>query len=255
MTYNFKNTIIRKTNKSIQRALSSQNLNPEYENILEEHNSYIKTLKDLGIKINMLESLENFPDSIFVEDPALIYKTTCIILNPSDPSRNGEKKIISNEIKKYFENIFYIESGFIEGGDVLNIDNHFIIGLSNRTNKLGAENLSKILYSLGATVSVCVTPKDVLHLKSECSLVDDNVILASSKMANLHHFKSNYKLIELPIGEEGAANSLRINNKLLLPDGFRKAEDILSKKFDIIKIKVNEISKVDAGLSCMSLRW
>ena len=255
MTYKFTNAIVRKPNKSIHNALSSQYLHPSYEKILEIHDNYINSIEEAGLNIILLESLEKYPDSIFVEDPALIFKNNIIVLNPSDVTRNGEAKIIKNEISKYFENIFVVETGKIEGGDILNIDNHFIIGLSNRTNKLGAENLSKILYSLGATVSVCVTPKDVLHLKSECSLVDDNVILASSKMANLHHFKSNYKLIELPIGEEGAANSLRINNKLLLPDGFRKAEDILSKKFDIIKIKVNEISKVDAGLSCMSLRW
>ena len=64
----------------------------------------------------------------------MIYKENCIILNPSDPSRNGEK-IISNEIKGYFENIYFIDNGFIEGGDILNINNHFIIGLSDRTNK------------------------------------------------------------------------------------------------------------------------
>ena len=75
-----------------------------------------------------------------------------------------EKKIISNEIKGYFENIYFIDNGFIEGGDILNINNHFIIGLSNRTNKLGAENLSRILISLGASVSICETPKNILHL-------------------------------------------------------------------------------------------
>ena len=62
-------------------------------------------------------------------------------------------------------------------------------------------------------------------------------------------------LIKLPIGEEGAANALRINDKLLLPDGFIRAEEMLSKKYNIIKVKVDEIAKVDAGLSCMSLRW
>ena len=101
---------------------------------------------------------------------------------------------------------------------------------------------------------MCYT-KNSLHFKSECSLIDDDIILVSNKMANVEYLKSNYKLIELPIGEEGAANSLRINDKLLVPDGFNKADEILSKNFDIIKIKVNEISKVDAGLSCMSLRW
>jgi len=255
MTYSFKNIIIRKPNRSINKALSSQNINPVFENIIKEHDSYVKVMNELDLKVNILEPLEDFPDSIFVEDPALIYKTNCIILNPSDPSRNGEKKIISEEIKKYFDNLIFIENGFVEGGDILNIFNHFVIGISNRTNNLGAESLKNILISLGATVSICETPKKVLHFKSECSLIDDDVILVSNKMAKLEYLKSNYNLIELPIGEEGAANSLRINNKLLVPDGFSKADEILSKNYNIIKIKVDEISKIDAGLSCMSLRW
>ena len=159
------------------------------------------------------------------------------------------------EIQHFFDNMLFVEDGFVEGGDILNINNHFIIGLSDRTNKLGAENLSNILHKLGATVEICKTPDDVLHFKSECSALDDDVILVSSKMAQLDYLKSNYQLIELPIGEEGAANTLRINDKLLLPDGFIKAEEMLSKKYNIIKIKVDEIAKVDAGLSCMSLRW
>ena len=255
MTYNFKNAIIRKPNKSIQNGLSSQNLHPNYEIIKEEHHNYVNAINEAGLKITLLEPLEDYPDSIFVEDPALTYNSNVIILNPADLSRNGEKNIIKNEIKHLFDNIFVVEDGFVEGGDILNINNHFIIGLSNRTNKLGADNLSKILQSLGATVEICKTPDDVLHFKSECSVLDDDTILVSNKMAKLDYLKSNYHLIELPSGEEGAANSLRINDKLLLPDGFTKAEEMLSKKYNIIKVKVDEIAKVDAGLSCMSLRW
>ena len=255
MSYYFNNVIIRKPNKNIKNALSSKNIKPVYENILEEHNIYLNVMYSLGLKIKLLDPLQEFPDSIFVEDPALIYKSTCIILNPSDPSRNGEKKIISEEIKKYFDNLIFIENGFIEGGDILNIFDHFIIGISKRTCKIGAENLKNILISLGATVSICQTPKNVLHFKSECSLIDQNLILVSNKMAQLKYLKENYNLIELPVGEEAAANCLRINNKLLLADGFTKAHEILSKNFDVIKLKVEEISKVDAGLSCMSLRW
>ena len=255
MAYNFKNAIIRKPNKSIQNGLSSQNLHPQYEIVLEEHYNYIKSMREAGLKINLLEPLEEYPDSIFVEDPALAYKSNIIILNPFDPTRNGEKNIIKNEIKHFFNRIFFVEDGFIEGGDILNINNHFIIGLSERTNKLGAENLSNILKNLGATVEICRTPNGILHFKSECSVLDNETILVSSNMAKLDYLKSNFKLIELPIGEEGAANSLRINDKLLLPDGFVQAEEILSKNYNIIKINVNEIAKVDAGLSCMSLRW
>lgn len=255
MSYSFKNAIIRQPNKSIQNGLSSLNLHPQFEIITEEHSNYIKAIKEAGLQIKLLESLEEYPDSIFVEDPALIYKTNVIILNPFDPSRNGEKNIIKNEIKHFFDNILFVEEGYVEGGDILNINNHFIIGLSHRTNKLGANNLSKILQSLGATVEICKTPDDILHFKSECSIIDDDTILVSAKMAQLDYLKSHYHLIELPIGEEGAANALRINDKLLLPDGFVKAEEMLSKKYNIIKVKVDEIAKVDAGLSCMSLRW
>ena len=255
MTYKFSKAIIRKPNKNIHNALSSQYLHASYEKILEIHNNYITSIEEAGLSTILLDNLEDYPDSIFVEDPALIYKNNIIILNPSDLTRNGEAKIIKNEISKYFEKIFVVEKGTIEGGDILNINNHFIIGLSNRTNKLGAETLSNLLTSLGATVEICQTPKDILHFKSECSLIDDDVILVSYRMAKLDYLKSNYKLIELPYGEEGAANSLRINDKLLVPDGFIKAEEILTNKYNIIKINVNEIAKVDAGLSCMSLRW
>ena len=255
MSYSFKNAIIRQPNKSIQNGLSSQNLHPQYEIIAEEHLNYINAMEEAGLQIQLLEALEEYPDSIFVEDPALTYKSNVIILNPFDPSRNGEKNIIENEIKDLFDNILFVEDGFVEGGDILNINNHFIIGLSNRTNQLGAENLSTILQGLDATVEICKTPDDILHFKSECSVIDDDTILVSNKMAQLDYLRSNYHLIELPIGEEGAANSLKINDKLLLPDGFEKAEEILSKKYTIIKVKVDEIAKVDAGLSCMSLRY
>ena len=255
MSYSFKNAIIRLPNKSIQNGLSSQNLHPQYEIIAEEHSNYIKAIKEAGLQIKLLESLEEYPDSIFVEDPALTYQSNVIILNPFDPSRNGEKNIIKEEIKHLFDKMLFIEDGFVEGGDILNINNHFIIGLSHRTNKLGAENLSSLLNKLGATVEICKTPDDILHFKSECSIIDDDTILVSNKMAQLDYLKSHYHLIKLPTGEEGAANALRINDKLLLPDGFTKAEEMLSKKYNIIKVKVDEISKVDAGLSCMSLRY
>ena len=255
MTFQFKKVILRKPNNSIVNALSSKSIKPIFNEIVKEHNLYLNTLKNLELEVHILDKLEEYPDSIFVEDPALIYKSSCIILNPSSPSRNGESKIINKEIKKFFEHLLFIKEGTVEGGDVLNINDHFIIGLSNRTNLLGAQNLSNLLISIGATVKICETPRDVLHFKSECSLLDDNLILVSKRMSKIDYLKTNYQLIELPNGEEGAANSLRINNKLLIPDGFPKSEEILSKKFEIIKIKVDEISKLDAGLSCMSLRW
>ncbi len=255
MTHHFKKAIIRKPCKNVVNGISSKKIQPNYNKLVEEHEFYTKTLNSLNLEVIRLNELENFPDSVFVEDTALIYKSICIILNPRDKSRNYESKVIKDEIKKYFDNMLFIENGFVEGGDVLNINDNFIIGISSRTNILGAQNLANLLESLGASVKICETPKTILHFKSECSLLDDETILVSKQMSKLEYLKSNYKLIELPIGEEGAANCLRINDNLLIPDGYIKAEKILSKNYNIIRIKTDEINKVDAGLSCMSLRW
>ena len=148
-----------------------------------------------------------------------------------------------------------VDDGKIEGGDILRINDTFIIGLSERTNKEGAEELEKILLHLGAKVTITNTPNGVLHFKSDCSLLDDETILQTKKMSLTGFFENQFKVINVPEGEEIVANSLRVNNYLLVPKGFEKTYELLSKSYKIILAKVDEISKVDAGLSCMSLRW
>ena len=108
---------------------------------------------------------------------------------------------------------------------------------------------------MGASVEISSTPKDILHFKTHCSLIDNDTILLTKKMKRLNIFIQKYNLIEVPEGEEIAANSLRINDYLLIPKGFKKTADLLSKNYNLILLEVSEITKVDAGLSCMSIRW
>ena len=255
MSYNFKNTLVRKPGKSISKAISSMGLVPKYEIVIKEHENYIKTLKNSGVNVISLTPLEDFPDSIFVEDPALTFLDFCIILRPGADTRFGEREVFESEAKEYFEKVFSLEKGRVEGGDVLRINNHFIIGLSDRTNKYGAEDLAKKLIYLGATVEISKTPKGILHFKSECSLLDDETIFLTRRMSETKFFSKNYRTVEVPIGEEIAANSLRVNENLIIPRGFNKTQELLSKNYNIKLLDVNEISKVDAGLSCMSIRW
>ena len=255
MSYNFKNTLVRRPGKSISKAISSMGLVPKYEIVIKEHENYIKTLKNSGVNVISLAPLEDFPDSIFVEDPALTFLDFCIILRPGADTRFGEREMFESEAKEHFEKVFSLEKGTVEGGDVLRINNHFIIGLSDRTNKYGAEDLAKKLIYLGATVEISKTPKGILHFKSECSLLDDETIFLTRRMSETKFFSKNYRTVEVPIGEEIAANSLRVNENLIIPRGFYKTQELLSKNYNIKLLDVNEISKVDAGLSCMSIRW
>ena len=255
MAYNFKNTLVRKPGKSISKAISSMGLIPKYEIVIKEHDNYIKALKDSGVNVISLAPLEGFPDSIFVEDPALTFRDFCIILRPGAKSRFGERKVFESEAKEHFEKVFALEKGTVEGGDVLRINDNFIIGLSDRTNKYGAEELANKLIYLGATVEISKTPEGILHFKSECSLLDDETIFLTRRMSETKFFSKNYRTVEVPSGEEIAANSLRVNENLIIPMGFHETQELLSKNYKIKLLDVNEISKVDAGLSCMSIRW
>ena len=255
MAYNFKNALVRTPCKSISNALSSIGEKPDFEKVIAEHNDYKIQLERSDIKIITLDALEDYPDSVFVEDPAITFQDFCIILRPGAPSRFGEHEVFRNEAKNIFEEVFEVDNGKIEGGDILRINDRFIIGLSERTNKEGADELEKILLHLGAKVTITNTPNGVLHFKSDCSLLDDETILQTKKMSLTGFFENHFKVINVPEGEELAANSLRVNKHLLVPKGFEKTYELLSKSYDIKLANVNEISKVDAGLSCMSLRW
>ena len=255
MSYLFKKALVRKPSKSIVNGISSSGEKPNFKQVKKEHKNYINLLIDSKVEVFTLNALEDYPDSVFVEDPAITYKDFCIILRPGVPSRYGEQTVFKNEAKDYFDKVFTIENGSIEGGDIININENFIIGLSERTDIAGAEELSGLLKSLGARVEITKTPKGVLHFKSDCSLLDNETILQTEKMSSTKFFNKNFNTIIVPLGEEIAANSLRINGNLLVPQGYRKTCDLLAKNYNVKLVNINEISKVDAGLSCMSLRW
>ena len=94
-----------------------------------------------------------------------------------------------------------------------------------------------------------------MHFKSECSLLDEETILATDNLIKSDFFNKKYRIIKVPEGEETGANCLRINEHLLIPKGYARLLDLLSKDYKVRVLDVTEMEKVDAGLSCLSLRW
>ena len=254
MATNFKRAIIRNPGKKICNAISTRGLTPDFRKAKQQHNQYRKVLENLGLKVHVLEPLEEFPDSVFVEDPALVINDICIILRPGVASRFGESKVLEGDLTSIFSDIYRIKNGKIEGGDILRIGSHFIVGLSERTNEEGARNLGEVLAPLGCTLEISKTPEGVLHFKSECSLISNDTILATEKLIGTGFFENKYRLLKVPKGEELGSNCLSINDHVLIPKGFNKIANLLSKEHKIIVVDVSEMEKADAGLSCMSLR-
>jgi len=252
----FTQAIVRTPCKNFVKGLTTADLGlPNYPLALSQHQKYIETLKQCGLKVTILEADENYPDSTFVEDTALLTPYCAVIANPGAQTRKGEVNEMNDVVKRFYSDIEYIIApGTLEAGDVMMAGSHYYIGLSERTNKHGAEQLNDILKKYGMTGST-VTLKNVLHLKSGVSYLENDILLAAGEFPTKAEFQK-YNLVKIDDDESYAANSLWINDKVLVPNGFPKTKKQIEKSgYITIEVNVSEFQKLDGGLSCLSLRF
>jgi len=253
----FTNAFVRTPGRSIVEGLSnSKTLGlPNYKQAIIQHQSYIDALTKCGLDVHVLEPCEEYPDSTFVEDVALITPNCAIITRPGAPSRRGEVYEIEFVLKQRFNNIEVIEApGTIEGGDIMMVGEHYFIGLSERTNLEGARQIIQILkkYDMsGSTISL----KKVLHLKTGLSYLEKNNLVVCGEFINDTCFEK-YNTIEIPENESYAANCIWVNESVIIPLGYPTAKQIIMNAgYTVIETDVSEFQKLDGGLSCLSLRY
>ena len=252
----FKKAIVRKPCKNLVYGLTSVNLGkPDYGLALKQHQKYIEALEDCGLNVIILDADENYPDSTFVEDTALLTPHCAIITNPGAPSRNGEVTKMQRVLEKQFSNLEYIKApGTLEAGDIMMAIKHFYIGLSERTNSDGANQLINILKKYNFTGSA-INVENTLHLKSGVSYLENNNLLSVAGFSSKQEFQK-FNVITVDDDESYAANSLWINDKVLVPKGYPKTKEKIEKAgYITIDIDVSEFRKLDGGLSCLSLRF
>ena len=251
----FKYAITRKPGVNFADGLTQAQLgSPSYEGITEQHRAYVATLKKQGLKVTDLEPLDEYPDAYFVEDPVVVTPDVAVITIPGAPSRQGEQDSLVPHLEPFREIAHVQPPGTVDGGDVLMVDHHFFIGISARTNANGAEQLGRILHKFGYTW-VTVTVANGLHLKSDVNYIGHNTLLISARYAAAEQF-CDYNKIVLSDEESYAANSLWLNDHLIMPKGFPRTKDQLKHRgYDILELEVSEVRKMDGGLTCLSLRF
>ena len=255
----FNHVIVRRPCKAMVEGITSGMYpgKPDYELALKQHDDYIEALKKCDVDVTVLEADERYPDSCFVEDPALITRACAIITNPGAESRNGEKEEIIGAVRKFFsdDKIEYIKSpGTLEGGDVMMCGDHFYVGRSARTNEEGIRQLTEILAKYGMTCSE-VTLEEVLHLKTGVNYLEDNNMLVSGEFIEKPEFAS-YNRVVIPEEEAYAANCIWVNDTVIVPAGYpavlKAVEDL---GYRTLLVDTSEYRKLDGGLSCLSLRF
>jgi dimethylargininase len=270
---------------NFSQGLTSSGLGaPDYERALKQHQAYCATLEQCGLTLTRLEANPDYPDSTFVEDTAVLVEvqdedTTqserqAILSRPGAPSRAGEVVTIRKRLNDVFPALFSIQSpGTLDGGDVCQAANHFFIGISERTNETGAQQLAELLAPRGyassfvdiRTSGTGVPPvnhapgagatSELLHLKSGLSYLGDNRLAVTDALAERPEF-AGYDLIRVPAGEEYAANCIRVNDQVLVAAGHPGFERKLRELgYQTIALEMSEFQKMDGGLSCLSLRF
>jgi len=251
----FTKAIVRKPSTTFSQGLSSSKLgSPDYQLCLKQHQAYVEALKICGLEVIELEVEEDFPDSTFVEDTAIVTEKCAIITHPGHETRRGEVSSIENELKKYRPIEQIKAPGTLDGGDIMQVEDHFYIGLSNRTNKEGADQLTSFLNKYGYTAST-IDVKDILHLKSGVNYIGDGIIVLMESLKDLKEVATYEKMLIKP-EETYASNCVRINDCIVMAKGFPDTKKKLSTTpYKIIELDMSEFEKMDGGLSCLSLRF
>ncbi|PWY54399.1 N(G),N(G)-dimethylarginine dimethylaminohydrolase [Legionella qingyii] len=254
----FQQAIVRTPSPSLIHGLTSAiDLGqPDYIKALEQHQNYINTLIRCGLEVTVLPASDAFPDSCFVEDPALLTDRFALLTRPGAQSRQEEVNLIEPCIQTFYKTRTHkIEApGTLEAGDVMQVEDHFYIGLSQRTNKEGVAQLTALLAQYGFKSTV-IELKKFLHLKTGVSYLGNKCLLVNGELVNHPAFKSFEQLI-IDDSEAYAANCINVNNTVIMPQGFpRSIEMVHNSGFHVITTDVSEFRKIDGGLSCLSLRF
>jgi len=257
------NAIVRPPSANYAQALTTSNLGaPNHERVLQQHAAYCEALEECGLTLTRLAADERYPDSTFVEDTAVVTDRGAILTRPGATSRVGEVESIAEALAGFYSKLRSIQQpGMLDGGDVCEAErggrSHFFIGISQRTNKTGAQQLAAWLASYDCTSSFIDIRgvKNILHLKSGLAYLGDNRLVVIDALAAHSEFRS-YELVRVTADQEYAANCVRLNDRVVLAAGYPGFERTLRDLgYETIALEMSEFQKMDGGLSCLSLRF
>jgi dimethylargininase len=249
-------------NVAITRAISSSidrcELSHEQRQAIDlglatrQLSSFEQILAHLGCEVLRLPALDNHPDSVFVDDTAIVLDELAVITRPGAESRRGEVGTIAEALRPWRRLVRLEEPCTLDGGDVLRVDRTLYVGRSGRTNQAGIDQLARETEPLGYRVRP-VDLSGCLHLKAAVGLVAPGAVLLNPARVDRDDFEGLVTL-EVAPDEPDAANTLLLGGHILMPKGQPNTVGILdSLGVPIIEIDLGELTKAESGLSGCTL--
>ena len=253
-----KSAVVRSISSNYSKALSSYfgTKTPNQEEAQGSHNAYVTALRAHGTEVTVLPELSTFPDSCFVEDTAVMVDGKAIIPNMGHPSREGEQQAVMDHMSDFAEIIRMPKGAKLDGGDIVFFDDRYLVGISTRTNKEGADFLSNFIKEDGYGVELITVPNTTLHLTTVCSSPREGTIIAAEghlKENQISHFAE--EIIWIPNNESYASNTIGYSNdRLIVAGGFPKTRNILQNEgFKLMSVDMEPIMQADGSLTCLSV--
>jgi dimethylargininase len=256
---NLEHALLRPPPPSFERGLTTVDEGPpDFERALRQHQGYVTALESCGLSVSVLSADEDYPDSCFVEDTAVLTPRGAIATRPGAASRQGEVESVAAALRVWYPELARImPPGTVDGGDVCEADGHYLIGLSRRTNDEGARQLAAWLADLGYpsdTIDIRGNRR-LLHLKSGLAYLGAGRMVRTSDL-RAEQALLPYDQMVVPDVERYAANCLAVNGKLLIAAGYPQFTEMLDRQgYPLIAIEMSEFRRMDGGLSCLSLRF
>lgn len=217
-----------------------------------QHDKYLQALESVGCRVLTLPEQAELPDSVFVEDVAIVLDEVAVLTRPGAPSRRPEVASVAELLRHHRPLEAIEEPGTLDGGDVLRIGRTLYVGQSARSNTDGIAQLCKLLAVHGYTVQG-VAMRHCLHMKSAVTALDDHTVLLQPAWVDRQHF-ADFHIVEVDPAEAHAANVLRIGDALIMPASFpRTQQRLLDAGFKVTTVDVSELQKAEGAVTCCSL--
>lgn len=214
-----------------------------------QHAAYEQALREAGCDVRQLAEQPDWPDSVFVEDTAVVLDEVAVATRPGARSRRAEVASVAGALAEFREVLTIEAPATLDGGDVLRLGRHIYVGNSARSNPEGIAQLGRLLAPFGYRVEA-VPLHGCLHLKSAVTQVADDLLVMNPDWVDPRTFR-DWQAVEVDRGEPCAANALRINGYLIVSASFPRTADMLREHgIDVRPIEMSETEKAEGGVTC-----